>query len=141
MVLVSLIGEKLAIEGEEFLYLGPQSECRNCRLKTVCFNLKPKRRYKITKIREKQHHCNLHDGCVVVVEVEELPITTAINRKPSKGEKTKITPQTCQNIGCEHYELCTNIALQRDKIYTVTKVEDKLSCPAGHTLYKIQLKD
>ena len=50
MPLVTLIGEKLAIEDAEFTYLGPQNDCRNCKLKTVCFNLKPGRRYKITTV-------------------------------------------------------------------------------------------
>lgn len=72
MPLVTLIGEKLANEGEEFIYLGPNKECGNCKLKTVCFNLKPGRTYKITKIRDKRHSCNVHDENVIVVEVQEF---------------------------------------------------------------------
>ena len=56
MVLVTLVGERLANEDEEFVYLGPNNECKNCKLKTVCFNLKPGRQYKIIKVREKQHN-------------------------------------------------------------------------------------
>ena len=73
MVLVTLVGEQLAVEGEEFTYLGSNNECRNCQLKTVCFNLKPGRKYRITKLRDKHHDCNIHEGKVIVVEVEELP--------------------------------------------------------------------
>ncbi|UCB58450.1 MAG: UPF0179 family protein [Thermoplasmatales archaeon] len=72
MPFVTLIGEKLAIEGDEFKYLGTNNGCRKCKLKTVCFNLKPGSTYKITKIRDKQHKCNVHDGNVVAVEVQEL---------------------------------------------------------------------
>jgi uncharacterized protein (UPF0179 family) len=72
MPLVTLIGEKLANEGAEFLYLGPNNGCRNCKLKTVCFNLKTGKKYKITKIRDKRHNCNIHDENVQVVEVQEL---------------------------------------------------------------------
>lgn len=49
MVLVTLIGEDLAVEGGEFTYMGSSNECRSCQLKTVCFNLKPGRRYRIVK--------------------------------------------------------------------------------------------
>ncbi len=40
MTLVTLIGEKIAEEDMEFTYIGPNNDCRNCKLKTVCFNLK-----------------------------------------------------------------------------------------------------
>ena len=72
MPLVTLIGEKLAKENGEFIYLGPQNDCKNCKLKTVCFNLKQGGYYKITKVRDKKHSCNVHEGCAAVVEVQEI---------------------------------------------------------------------
>ena len=88
MPLITLIGNALAEENAEFTYIKANNECRNCKLKTVCFNLKPGRRYKITKIREKTHHCDVHEGYVVVVEVEEQPIETTLEKKLPKGTKT-----------------------------------------------------
>jgi len=72
MPLVTLIGEKLANEGNKFIYLGANNGCGKCKLKTVCFNLKPGKTYEITKIRDKRHSCNVHDGDVVAVEVQEI---------------------------------------------------------------------
>lgn len=141
MPLVTLIGEKLAVEGEEFVYLGANNECRNCKLKTVCFNLKPGRSYKIIKLREKVHNCNIHDGNVVVVEVSEMPITASIDKKAAQGEKIKIDKKECKNIGCNFYEICTNIALQKDKTYTIKKVYEKIDCPKDHELYKVDITD
>ena len=141
MPLVTLIGETLAVEGMEFRYLGANNECRNCKLKTVCFNLKPGRRYKITKIRDKQHSCNVHEGRVIVVEVTELPITTTVSKKHSSGDRIKAEKQECNNIGCDFFELCTNNALQKDRTYTVKKIDEKIDCPAGYTLYKADLVD
>ncbi|MBD3263343.1 hypothetical protein GF374_03110 [Candidatus Woesearchaeota archaeon] len=141
MALVTLIGEKLAIEGEEFIYLGPNSECKNCRLKTVCFNLKPGRKYKIEKLREKQHDCNVHEGKVVVVEVSEMPISTAIDKNLPQGTTTKVEKNDCGNIGCNNYEICTNIALQKNKTYKIKKVYGKINCPKGYNLYKVDLED
>jgi hypothetical protein len=141
MVLVTLVGEYLAVEGQEFTYLGSNSECRNCQLKTVCFNLKPGRKYRITKLRDKHHDCDIHEGTVVVVEVEELPLTVAITKDLPEGAATTVEKKNCKNIGCESFELCTSTALQQGKTYTVKKVYEKLSCPKHHQLYKVDVTD
>jgi hypothetical protein len=141
MVLVTLIGEKLAKEGEEFVYLGPNNECKNCKLKNVCFNLKPKRKYKITKIRDKEHECSVHEGKVVVVEVREIPLLGSVNKKLSEGTRVKVEKRVCKNIDCNHFEICTNIALQKDKSYSIKKVHGRMECPKDLELYKVELID
>ena len=139
MSFVTLIGEKLAIEGNEFIYLGSNNGCRKCKLKTVCFNLKPGREYKITKIRDKRHSCNVHDGNAAVVEVQEMPIIAAIDKKLSGGNTTKTKKKECKNIGCIYYELCNNIALQKDKNYKIRETYESIDCPIGHNLQKAEL--
>jgi uncharacterized protein (UPF0179 family) len=141
MVLVTLVGEQLAVEGEEFTYLGSNSECRNCQLKTVCFNLKPGRDYRITKLRDKYHECGIHEGKVVVVEVEELPLAVAITKELSEGTTTTIEKKDCKNIGCDSFEICINTALQNGKRYTVKKVYEKIECPRHYELYKVDVTD
>ena len=141
MVLVTLIGEQLAVEGEEFTYLGSNSECRNCQLKTVCFNLKPGRQYRITKLRDKYHECSIHEGKVVVVEVKELPLTVAISKELTEGARTTVEKKECKNIGCDSFEICTITALQNGKMYTVTKVYEKIECPKHQVLYKVDVTD
>ena len=138
---VTLIGERLAKEGKEFIYLGPNNECRNCKLKTVCFNLKFGRNYKISKIREKKHNCNVHDRNVVVVEVEELPITAALSKKHPVGSSVKHTKMNCKNIGCENFDICMNKAVEHGKTYTVKKIYEKMTCPSNFELYKAELAD
>jgi hypothetical protein len=140
MALVTLIGEKLAVEGNEFIYLGPQNDCRNCKLKTVCFNLKQNRTYKITNIRDKKHSCNIHEGAAAVVEVKEMPIVTTIDKSLSEGATTKIEKEECKNIGCKYYELC-NVKIQKDKKYTIKTTYEKIDCPAGYNLQKAELSD
>lgn len=140
MVLVTLIGEKLAKVDNIFTYIGPNNECRNCKLKTVCFNLKTGRKYKITSIREKRHNCNVHEGVVVVVEVTEMPIITSVDKKLSKGFKGKIEKKECNNIGCDHYEICS-IELQKEKKYTITETFEIIECPIGYDLKKAELSD
>ncbi|PJB22268.1 MAG: hypothetical protein CO114_00925, partial [Euryarchaeota archaeon CG_4_9_14_3_um_filter_38_12] len=72
MVLVTLVGEKIAKKDNEFIYIGSLPECRGCKLKTVCFNLDEGRRYKITNIRDIHHDCKIHEGGVRIVEVEKI---------------------------------------------------------------------
>ena len=139
MALVTLIGEKLAKEGEEFIYFGPNNECRNCKLKTVCFNLQQGREYKIIKVRDKQHNCVIHEGNVVVVEVDALPIVTAIDKNLSEGSETKVNKNDCKNIGCDYFYICLKRAIQKDKIYRIVKFYDKIDCPKGYELYKVEL--
>ena len=141
MVLVTLIGEHLAVEGEEFTYLGANNECRNCQLKTVCFNLKPGRKYRITKLRDKHHECDVHEGDVVVVEVEELPITVAVTKELEEGTTTTVKKKECKNIGCDFFEICTIPALQNGKNYTIKKVYGKMECPKHNVLYKVDITD
>jgi uncharacterized protein (UPF0179 family) len=141
MVLVTLIGEHLAVEGEEFTYLGSNNECRNCQLKTVCFNLKPGRSYRVTKLRDKRHECDVHEGNVVVVEVEELPVTVAVTKEPKEGTTTTVTKKECKNIGCDFFEICTISALQEGKEYTVKKVYGKMDCPKHDVLFKVDVTD
>ena len=140
MPLVTLIGEKLAKVDNIFTYLGPNNECRNCKLKTVCFNLKVGRNYKITNIRDKKHNCNVHEGTAVVVEVEKQPIITAIDKKHTEGSKTKIENNDCDNIGCKNYDLC-KIDLQKDKNYVIKKIHGDIECPIGKNLQKVEIED
>jgi len=140
MPLVTLIGKELAKEGEEFIYLGPNNECRNCKLKTVCFNLKPGRKYKITSVRDKHHECNLHEGPAVVVEVQEMPIIIAIEKKLVEGSTTKIGNRNCENVGCINYEFC-NITLTKDKDYIIVKIYENIDCPIGYELQKAELSE
>lgn len=140
MPLVTLIGEKLATKNTEFVYLGPNNECKNCKLKTVCFNLKKGRRYKITNIRDKKHACNLHEGWAAVVEVQELPIITSIDKKIPEGVKTKIDKKECSSVGCKHYETC-NVTLNKDKEYTVKKIIEDIECPLGYSIQKAELEE
>ena len=140
MPLVTLIGEKLAKKEEEFTYLGPNNECKNCKLKTVCFNLKPSRTYRITNVRDKRHNCNVHEGTAVVVEVQEMPLFLAINKKLSEGDESKIENKECKSIGCVNYELC-RVVLQKEKKYKIIKIYESIDCPHGYELQKAELSE
>ncbi|WP_297486758.1 UPF0179 family protein [Thermococcus sp.] len=78
-MVITLVGEKLAKPGLEFIYYGPAEPCKSCKLARVCVgNLEPGRRYRILRVRNIEHSCPLHEGKVRVVEVVEPPIQVLV---------------------------------------------------------------
>ncbi len=140
MPLVTLIGEKLAKKDSEFVYIGPNNECRNCKLKTVCFNLKTGRKYKITNVRDKKHNCNIHEGTTIVVEVQESPIIISIDEKLKEGSTTKLKSINCRSIGCKNYDSC-NMIINNEKNYKIKKIIEKIECPLGYNLQKVEISE
>lgn len=73
MVLVTVVGEQQCKKGFEFVFGGPLAECRECKVKNVCFHLEQNKEYRVTETRDVHHECKIHEGGVRVVEVEKLP--------------------------------------------------------------------
>lgn len=141
MALVTLIGEELAEKDLIFTYVGPLNDCKDCKLKNICFNLKPFHRYRIKKIRNKRHRCNIHEGDVAVVEVETLPLLAAIEKKYTKGSKTTLKMRDCKESDCEFYSLCTSKAIRENIKYKIAKVYGPINCRKDYDLQKVELKE
>ncbi len=137
--MITLIGKDLAKEGMEFQYLGPLLECKNCKLKNVCFNLDEGKWYRITKIRDKEHDCKVHDGGkVVTVEVEEIPVPLALSAKSVvEGETISFKPVNCKEYDCEYYELCHPMGLREGTKIKIEKIEGEINCPRNKDLKKV----
>ncbi|MBC7129138.1 MAG: UPF0179 family protein [Thermoplasmatales archaeon] len=135
MMVVTLVGVKIAKEGNEFIYYGVANTCKNCKLKTVCSNLEEGRAYKILKIREKKHECPLHEGGVIAVEVEKIPYE--INVKSQEAEATSISfkPMRCNEFSCNEYKACNPKI--KEKEYRILRVLDDVECPKGYNIKKI----
>ena len=107
MTLITLVGKKLAKKGTVFVYVALNKQCKKCRLKTICSNLQEGREYKIVKIREKSHKCDIHeDNLVVVVEVEKLPAEVNIRKEESEATVVAYHPIKCNKTSCEEHEGC-----------------------------------
>lgn len=139
MTSITIIGEKLAKKDEEFIFIGPQSDCKNCKLKNICFNLKQYHRYKITNVRDKRHSCTVHDGDAIVVEVEEQPIETSIDKKYTKGSAITVEENECDEKLCSYYEVCTNKAVEPGKKYTITEVFETIPCLKERAIQRVTL--
>ncbi|MFQ6106966.1 MAG: UPF0179 family protein [Thermoplasmata archaeon] len=140
MVLVTLVGEKQVKEGNEFVYSGPLSECKDCRLKGVCFNLEEGKRYRISSVRTLHHNCRVHEEGVRVVEVEVVPVDTAVDVKSAvEGSTITLKFPDCREIGCEHYRLCHPIGLKNRQKATIIEVIGRVDCPQKRPLKRVRL--
>jgi uncharacterized protein (UPF0179 family) len=140
MVIITLIGERQAKEGIVFVYKGFVSECRECKLKTVCFNLDPGSTYRIKALRDVHHECKIHEDGVRVVEVEKLPIKVGVGQKFAlEGSTITFEEIKCRNIGCDLYRLCHPVAVERGSKCKILEVHGEIDCPEGNKVIEVVL--
>ncbi|PKK86459.1 MAG: hypothetical protein CVT48_00905 [Thermoplasmata archaeon HGW-Thermoplasmata-1] len=134
--IITLLGECQAKKGGRFVYLGHTQTCKECKLRTICFNLEAGKMYEVAAIREKLHDCLLHDTGARVVEVTEVTAhEAAIPEKSANGTAITLNPEDCKNRGCGNWRLCHPDALAAGKTYKIIKIErKKVECPEGHKL-------
>ncbi|MFO8050975.1 MAG: UPF0179 family protein [Thermoplasmatota archaeon] len=137
---VSLIGRSLAREGAVFTYIGQADECAECKLAKICHGLESGKRYKVVKVREKEHDCPVHDK-VVVVEVEEVPIEVSLpGRKAMEGAVVELDMEECPRKWCPNQRYCRRDLFHKGQKVTVIAVEEVMDCPRGLGLKKARVK-
>lgn len=140
MVLVTVVGEAQCRKGFEFVFGGPIAECRDCKVKNVCFHLEQNRRYRVTEVREMHHECRIHEGGVRVVEVEKVPTRAALpSRLAIEGGMITFEESDCKRIGCPNFRLCRPAGPVEGMRLRVASVEDELECPRGERLRVVLL--
>ncbi len=141
MVVITLIGEHQAIEGMEFVYCGPLTECRECRLKAVCFNLDVGGLYRIKKAREVHHDCRIHEEGVRVVEVDKMPLRSAVPSKYAiEGSTITMEEMKCKNLGCVKYRICHPANVEKNTKRRIIAVSEDISCPEGLKIVEVTLE-
>jgi len=141
MVIITLIGEHQAKEGHEFIYMGPTTECRECRLKTVCFNLDFGSTYRITALRDVHHECKMHEDGVRVVEVERIPIRAAVPAKLAiEGSTITFEGIRCGDLACESYAVCHPAGVGNATKWKVSKVHGDIKCPEEKKLILVEIE-
>jgi uncharacterized protein (UPF0179 family) len=108
-------------------------------LKTVCSNLQEGRTYKIVKIREKDHNCDIHPDGAVVVEVEKLPAEVNIRKEEAEATAVNYHPIKCDEVSCKEYRAC--IPGIKEKEYKIVKNIGAIKCPRGYSLTKVAVED
>ena len=140
MVLITLVGKEQAQIGNRFYYIGPLTECRDCRLKGVCFNLEPGHKYEIVKLRDTEHECELISEKVRVVEVAKVPTKALIPKKYAiEGSVITYDDIDCGRLGCKNYEYCHPIGLKKGAKKTVVNNIGKIDCPEFDNLVLVEL--
>ncbi len=141
---ITLIGSRLAKEGEDFIFMGESRECNKCKLKRTCMNLEPGRKYRVVKRRgDTVHDCFIHEGGVFTVEVENSPIVAAIDsRKAVVGSKISYEAPKCTDFDDKVYDILYPEGLKEGDKCTVIKVLGAMdeSMVQGCSLKKVELK-
>jgi uncharacterized protein (UPF0179 family) len=140
-MLITLVGERQVKEGNEFIYLGSLTECKECKLKGVCFNLDEGRRYKIRSIRGVSHDCKIFDEGVRVVEVAQAPLTIASHAPGAiVGSTITYSFPYCNHVACTSYKLCHPLALRSGGKAKILEVGKDLDCTMGLRLKEITIE-
>jgi uncharacterized protein (UPF0179 family) len=128
---VSLIGKTLAKEGQVFTYTGQTPECEKCKLAGICQGLEVGKRYRVEKVRNKEHECPIHDlGTVVAVEVEEMPIEVSVpSKKAMEAAVVTLGEESCPIKWCRNNHLCAGELFGKDTKVALLSVHEELECP------------
>jgi uncharacterized protein (UPF0179 family) len=142
MVLVTVVGKLQCKEGFEFAFKGPVAECKECKVRNVCFHLDENRRYRVVQMRNVEHECRIHEEGVRVVEVERVPTRVALpSRVALEGSMLSLEPRECMNVSCPNYRLCRPLDGVKGMRFKITSVEPKeLECPIGERLKVVLLE-
>lgn len=141
MVLVTVVGESQCRKGFEFVFGGPLADCRDCKVKNVCFHLEQNRWYRVTDVREVHHECKIHEGGVRVVEVERLPTKAALPKDAAhEGSMITFSESDCDRLGCPNFKLCRPLGTFEGMRFRIESVGEELECPRGRRLTVVSLE-
>ncbi len=142
MVLVTVVGELQCKRGFEFVYGGPLAECRDCKVRNICFHLDENKWYKVTEVRDVHHDCKIHEGGVRVVEVERIPTRAALpSRLAIDGATVTYEESDCNRFGCPNYKFCHPLSTFSGMRFKITAVDVKeLDCQRGDKLKAVRFE-
>jgi len=135
VVQITLVGERQAHAGHEFVYRGPQPECKPCKVRSACLNQDLGRRYRITRVRDVSHPCLLNEERARVVEVEPIaPDCSLSGRAGVEGAVLAYEKIVCSNGACPNFRLCHPVGVEPGTRIRVLEVGRELECPLGYSL-------
>jgi len=146
MSTVTLIGDRLAEVGREFVYRGEAPGCEGCPYRSQCLNLTAGKRYRITDIRENAQllDCAVHDGGVRAVEVEPASVRANVpSRGAYAGSKASLAGP-CPHTECPSHEFCVPEGVDFETEYRIASVEGEPPhdhCHLDRSLTLVDLTD
>lgn len=132
---ITLVGERQARVGHEFVYRGPKPECAPCKVRSACLNQEIGKRYQITRVRDVLHPCLLNEEHARVVEVEPVPPDCSLSARTAiEGAVLGYERIVCANAACGNYRTCHPIGIEPGMRIRVAQVGAELECPLGYTI-------
>ena len=135
MVQITLVGERQAKPGHEFVYRGPQPACGPCKVRGACLNQEVGHRYRIRRVRDVSHPCLLNEERARVVEVEPAaPDCSLSSRSAIEGAVLAYEKIVCANAACPNFQTCHPVGIEPGTRIRVLDVGPELECPLGYSL-------
>ena len=132
---ITLVGERQAVPGYEFVYRGPQPECGPCKVRGACLNQVLGHRYRIQRVRSVSHPCLLNEERARVVEVEPAPPDCSVSsRSAIEGAVVAYEKIVCSNVVCPHFRTCHPIGIEPGARIRLLDLGPELDCPLGYSL-------
>ena len=140
MAAITLVSESQAKKGNRFYYMGPQFECKECKLKGVCLNLEQGSLYEIMAVRDQTHDCVFNEDRVRVAEIKKVAQSAAVPKKSAiEGSVITFQEQSCGRMDCVHYRKCRPYAMENGKKYSVIEIDGNTDCLIGEDLVFVKL--
>lgn len=145
MTTVTLIGDRLATEGQEFVYHGAAAGCAGCPYRSQCLNLTEGRRYRVTDVRDNAQllDCAMHDNGVRAVEVEPAPVAANVASRGAYAGSKATLEGPCPHTDCPSHEYCVPEGAAFDEEYRIRSVAGEPPhdhCPLGRSLTLVELE-
>ena len=123
MAKVTLIGERLAEVGTEFVYGGESDACEGCPYREQCLNLTEGRRYRVAGVRDSGTlECAVHEAGVTAVEVEPAPVLANVPSNVAyAGSKVELAG-ACPHTECPSHEFCEPAGAEFGEEYQIAEV-------------------
>ncbi|MCK9297988.1 UPF0179 family protein [Methanoculleus sp. YWC-01] len=141
---VTLIGARLAKPGLDFVYEGITcTECEGCKVRKVCHNLQPGKRYRVTTVRANtRHDCPVHHEAAVAVDVVEAPIVALVSADMAIANSRISYEFSCPRTECRSYRLCRPDGIIEGEKYVVGEVLGNAPdvCERGRPLKLVELR-
>lgn len=121
---ITLLGQRLAEPGQEFVYRGESAACSGCPYRKQCLNLTEGVRYEVSDVREGGQvlDCAVHDTGVVAVDVEPATVTANVPSKGAyAGSKGKLAGP-CPHVECPSHELCVPAGVDMDAEHQIQEI-------------------
>ncbi|WP_373838458.1 UPF0179 family protein [Methanospirillum sp.] len=130
---ITIVGSVYAKPGTQFVYIGRADQCESCTIAQVCHNLESGRRYEVLAIRAASHHCPVHQGGAVTVDVTDAPVEMRISPELAQKNTTIVMKFIECDEACDFFAACHPPGVVEGQKYIITEVleSDPVPCRTG----------